>query len=210
MRLVTVVLIALLIVIQYPLWWGHGGWLQVHELRQQLNDQLQKNADAKLRNERIAGEVQDLQGGTSAIEERALRNGHGEGRRSVRPIRVAEFAGAGGAGQCVVGDVDARRRVGRADARRAESGVAREAREAARRRQGAQAGARLTGAPLGRCAIKGGRRAPPGMGRGVRAANRQGGSVGRRALPAIEMLRNPIKKRGLSAALLAFLLPAGF
>ncbi|AIS88031.1 cell division protein FtsB [Burkholderia pseudomallei] len=71
MRLVTVVLIALLIVIQYPLWWGHGGWLRVHELRQQLNDQLQKNADAKLRNERIAGEVQDLQGGTSAIEERA-------------------------------------------------------------------------------------------------------------------------------------------
>ncbi|KVE34931.1 cell division protein FtsB [Burkholderia sp. BDU5] len=71
MRLVTVVLIALLVVIQYPLWWGHGGWLRVHELRQQLNDQLQKNADAKLRNERIAGEVQDLQSGTSAIEERA-------------------------------------------------------------------------------------------------------------------------------------------
>ncbi|AOK46653.1 cell division protein FtsB [Burkholderia sp. MSMB617WGS] len=71
MRLVTVVLIALLVVIQYPLWWGHGGWLRVHELRQQLNDQLQKNADAKLRNERIAGEVQDLQNGTSAIEERA-------------------------------------------------------------------------------------------------------------------------------------------
>lgn len=71
MRLVTVVLIALLVVIQYPLWWGHGGWLRVHELREQLNDQLQKNADAKLRNERIAGEVQDLQNGTSAIEERA-------------------------------------------------------------------------------------------------------------------------------------------
>ncbi|MCA3808254.1 MAG: cell division protein FtsB, partial [Burkholderia sp.] len=26
MRLVTVVLIALLALIQYPLWWGHGGW----------------------------------------------------------------------------------------------------------------------------------------------------------------------------------------
>ncbi|AOJ86399.1 cell division protein FtsB [Burkholderia sp. MSMB0856] len=71
MRLVTVVLIALLALIQYPLWWGHGGWLRVHELRQQLGDQLQKNADEKLRNERIAGEVQDLQGGTAAIEERA-------------------------------------------------------------------------------------------------------------------------------------------
>ncbi|AOK29315.1 cell division protein FtsB [Burkholderia singularis] len=71
MRLVTVVLIALLALIQYPLWWGHGGWLRVHELRQQLSNQLQKNADDKLRNERIAGEVQDLQNGTAAIEERA-------------------------------------------------------------------------------------------------------------------------------------------
>ena len=71
MRLVTVVLIALLALIQYPLWWGHGGWLWVHELRQQLNDQLQRNADEKLRNERIGGEMQDLQNGTAAIEERA-------------------------------------------------------------------------------------------------------------------------------------------
>ncbi|HTH60327.1 MAG TPA: cell division protein FtsB [Paraburkholderia sp.] len=71
MRLVTVVLIVLLVLIQYPLWWGHGGWLSVHELQQQLADQLQRNADTKLRNERIAGEVQGLQDGTSAVEERA-------------------------------------------------------------------------------------------------------------------------------------------
>ena len=32
---------------------------------------LQKNADSKLRNERIQGEVQDLQNGTAAVEERA-------------------------------------------------------------------------------------------------------------------------------------------
>lgn len=30
-----------------------------------------KNADAKVRNQRIEGEVQDLQGGTAAVEERA-------------------------------------------------------------------------------------------------------------------------------------------
>ena len=71
MRLVTVVLLVLLALIQYPLWWGHGGWLNVHELREQLAAQQQKNADEKLRNERIEGEVQDLQSGTSAIEERA-------------------------------------------------------------------------------------------------------------------------------------------
>ena len=31
----------------------------------------QKNADLKLRNERVQGEVQDLQNGTAAVEERA-------------------------------------------------------------------------------------------------------------------------------------------
>ena len=71
MRLVTVVLLALLALIQYPLWWGHGGWLSVHDLRGQLAAQQQKNAEEKLRNERIEGEVQDLQNGTAAIEERA-------------------------------------------------------------------------------------------------------------------------------------------
>jgi cell division protein FtsB len=71
MRLVTVVLIALLALIQYPLWWGHGGWLRVHDLEQQLADQQQKNADLKLRNDRLQGEVKDLQDGTSAVEERA-------------------------------------------------------------------------------------------------------------------------------------------
>lgn len=71
MRLVTAVLIVLLALIQYPLWWGHGGWLRVHELQGELAQQVQKNADEKLRNERIAGEVQDLQSGTAAVEERA-------------------------------------------------------------------------------------------------------------------------------------------
>ncbi|WP_233863097.1 cell division protein FtsB [Paraburkholderia adhaesiva] len=71
MRLVTVVLIILLALIQYPLWWGHGGWLRVHELQGQLEQQLKQNDDEKTRNDRIAGEVQDLQSGTSAVEERA-------------------------------------------------------------------------------------------------------------------------------------------
>src|SRR6185437_13924590 len=71
MRLVTVVLVSLLVLIQYPLWWGHGGWLRVHELRGALAAQQQKNVDEKLRNERIQGEVQDLQNGTAAVEERA-------------------------------------------------------------------------------------------------------------------------------------------
>jgi cell division protein FtsB len=71
MRLVTVVLIVLLGLIQYPLWWGHGGWLRVQELERQLAAQQQKNADLKQRNDRLMGEVQDLEQGTDASEERA-------------------------------------------------------------------------------------------------------------------------------------------
>jgi cell division protein FtsB len=71
MRPVTLVLIALLALVQYPLWWGTGGWLRVHDLQQQLADQLKHNTDMKARNDRLAGEVDDLQHGTAAIEERA-------------------------------------------------------------------------------------------------------------------------------------------
>lgn len=71
MRLVTIVLTILLVLIQYPLWWGRGGWLRVHELKQQLARQQQKNAGLKLRNEQLVGEVRDLQHGAAAIEERA-------------------------------------------------------------------------------------------------------------------------------------------
>ncbi|KND56464.1 Cell division protein FtsB [Candidatus Paraburkholderia kirkii] len=61
----------MLVLIQYPLWWGHGGWLRVHELQQQLAQQTDKNTTLRLRNERVQGEVQDLQSGTAAVEERA-------------------------------------------------------------------------------------------------------------------------------------------
>ncbi|VVD78948.1 cell division protein FtsB [Pandoraea horticolens] len=71
MRMVTLVLVLLLAAIQYPLWFGHGGWLYVHELRDELSAEQQKNEQLKERNDRLAGEVQDLQEGTAAIEERA-------------------------------------------------------------------------------------------------------------------------------------------
>ncbi len=61
----------LLALIQYPLWWGHGGWRSVHRLEHQLAGQQRMNAQLKLRNEQYAGEVRDLEQGTAAIEERA-------------------------------------------------------------------------------------------------------------------------------------------
>jgi cell division protein FtsB len=71
MRITTVILVILLAMVQYPLWWGHGGWLRVHELKVELAQQQQKNAEKQRRNARMQGEVADLQDGTAAIEERA-------------------------------------------------------------------------------------------------------------------------------------------
>ncbi len=71
MRLLLIVLILLTAITQYPLWWGKGGWLRVHELQQQVAAQQETNEALVARNNALAAEVQDLKAGTQAIEERA-------------------------------------------------------------------------------------------------------------------------------------------
>ena len=71
MRLLLIVLALLTAAIQYPLWWGKGGWLRVHELRKQIVEQHETNAALTARNNALAAEVQDLKTGTQAVEERA-------------------------------------------------------------------------------------------------------------------------------------------
>ncbi len=71
MRLILICLTALLILIQYPLWLGKGGWLRVWELSRQLDTELAKEQELKARNDKLASEVQDLKEGTGAVEERA-------------------------------------------------------------------------------------------------------------------------------------------
>jgi len=71
MRLVTITLTALLLLIQYPLWLGKGGWLRVSELSRQVEAVQSKNAELKNRNDKLASEIHDLKEGTDAIEERA-------------------------------------------------------------------------------------------------------------------------------------------
>jgi cell division protein FtsB len=68
LALVSVVLIAAL---QYPMWLGKGGWLQVRELSRQVDAQRAENAKRKARNETLDAEVRDLKTGSEAIEERA-------------------------------------------------------------------------------------------------------------------------------------------
>ena len=71
MRLILLCLTALLVLIQYPLWLGKGGWLRVWELDRQVTLAKKKNADQQARNQKLGSEVQDLKEGTGAVEERA-------------------------------------------------------------------------------------------------------------------------------------------
>jgi len=71
MRVVLYVLAALLLVTQWPLWFGKGGWLRVSELHQQLDALRSANGQSAARNASLAAEVDSLRQGREAIEERA-------------------------------------------------------------------------------------------------------------------------------------------
>ena len=71
MRLILICLTVLLVLIQYPLWLGKGGWLRVWDLSRQVDTARDKERELQARNAKLAGEVQDLKEGTGAVEERA-------------------------------------------------------------------------------------------------------------------------------------------
>ena len=71
MRSLSTIFIILIVLIQYPLWAGRGGWYNVfqltdeYEIQKKINDKLRKNNNA------LRVEVNDLKKRTDAIEERA-------------------------------------------------------------------------------------------------------------------------------------------
>jgi cell division protein FtsB len=71
MRIFTIVLAALIVLLQYPLWLGKGGWLRVWEVDRQVTAQKDSNAKLRVRNDVLDAEVRDLKQGYDAIEERA-------------------------------------------------------------------------------------------------------------------------------------------
>ena len=71
MRWVAAALIALLLVVQWQLWFGKGGWLRVWQLQAQLEAQRAANALALASNAALAAEIDSLRAGGEAIEERA-------------------------------------------------------------------------------------------------------------------------------------------
>jgi cell division protein FtsB len=73
MKALAVILGALIVLIQYPLWMGKGGWLRVWQLENEVTSQRAKNEELAARNAALAAEVRDLKQGSEAIEERARR-----------------------------------------------------------------------------------------------------------------------------------------
>lgn len=71
MRWLSVALIALILLLQYPLWLGKGGWVRVWETDRQLQQQRAANGKLEIRNAGLDAEVRDLKQGYDAIEERA-------------------------------------------------------------------------------------------------------------------------------------------
>src|SRR6185503_713425 len=71
MRWLALAFALLIVALQYPMWLGKGGWLQVREFDRHLAAQKEANAKLKSRNDALDADVRDLKTGFEAIEERA-------------------------------------------------------------------------------------------------------------------------------------------
>jgi cell division protein FtsB len=71
MRILAGILGALILLIQYPLWIGKGGWLTAWRLENKLETEKAKTVKLGQRNATLGAEVRDLKQGTEAVEERA-------------------------------------------------------------------------------------------------------------------------------------------
>jgi len=70
-KLLALTLAGLILLSQYPLWLGKGGWLRVWEVERQIRAQREVNRQLQARNQSLDAEVRDLKVGLDAIEERA-------------------------------------------------------------------------------------------------------------------------------------------
>lgn len=67
----TKILVISLILIQFPLWFGSGGWIRVWLLERQVTAKEQENLAREQRIRELEAEVQDLKKNPKAAEERA-------------------------------------------------------------------------------------------------------------------------------------------
>jgi cell division protein FtsB len=71
MRTVTLILFVALILLQFKLWLGEGGFTEVARLETRVEDQRRQNDDLLQRNAELQAEVEDLRERLDAVEERA-------------------------------------------------------------------------------------------------------------------------------------------
>ncbi len=71
MKVLGLILFALIVLLQYPLWLGKGSWHKVWKVDQLVITQNETNQKLRIRNAALDAEVQDLKQGSDAIEERA-------------------------------------------------------------------------------------------------------------------------------------------
>jgi cell division protein FtsB len=70
-RVLSFVFLGLIVLLQYPLWLGKGGWLKAWDMDRQVQQQKAKNDVLQARNAGLEAEVADLKQGLEAVEERA-------------------------------------------------------------------------------------------------------------------------------------------
>ncbi len=71
MRVLTLLLAALIVLVQFELWFGRSGVPHVMELQSKLDEQVAQNDQARRRNEQLAADVSDLKEGLEMVEEKA-------------------------------------------------------------------------------------------------------------------------------------------
>lgn len=71
MRVVILIMFVLLVLLQFKLWLGEGGFTEVARLEARVEDQRRTNDDLLQRNAELQAEVEDLRERLDAVEERA-------------------------------------------------------------------------------------------------------------------------------------------
>ena len=71
MRVFTLILFIVLVLLQFKLWLGEGGFREVARLESRVGDQRQQNENLLQRNAELQAEVEDLRERLDAVEERA-------------------------------------------------------------------------------------------------------------------------------------------
>jgi cell division protein FtsB len=70
-KIAAYVLIVILVLLQYPLWFGNGGVLVLWQLKREIAAQQKENDQLKERNRTLEAQVNDLKQGLEVIEGRA-------------------------------------------------------------------------------------------------------------------------------------------